>query len=95
MVALQKEKIESSEFKFEKITLDNLHSKLNRCTNTSEQKKKLSPSAAFEELIKLIFVKVEKNKELREKPGPDVEPILRILFSNPIGLPTKQKVKVR
>ena len=65
----QKALIDNARFNFEKITLDQLGELFQKIHNFIWTKEKKSPSAAFEELMKIIFVKIQKDKEIHAKFG--------------------------
>lgn len=73
--------IDNSPFEFTKIGLADLSSKFQRIHQYIWSKEKKSPSAAFEELIKVVFVKLQKDK-LLHKDGPNPKPAYKdVVFS--------------
>ena len=77
-----KREIDAQEFELKAITLDELHDKFRRMHRTIWQSEKKGPSAAFEELMKVVFVKIEKDRQLHEKLGNPPKPKYRdVVFS--------------
>lgn len=77
-----REELERSIFKFEKINLENLISLFQKIHKYIWSKEKMSPSAAFGELIKILFVKLRCDKKIHEKYGKAPEPSYKdIVFS--------------
>lgn len=64
-----KEEMDSSEFRFKSIPLAELATKFQRLHQEIWQSEKKLPSAAFQELIKIFFVKIRKDKEIHLKLG--------------------------
>lgn len=77
-----KKEIDAQDFQLEPVTLDELHEKFQRMHRTIWQSEKKGPSAAFEELMKVVFVKIEKDRQLHEKLGTPPKPKYRdVVFS--------------
>ena len=77
-----KEEIDAQEFDLTEPTLDELQDKFQRMHRTIWQSEKKGPSAAFEELMKIVFVKIECDRRLREKLGAPPRPKYRdVVFS--------------
>ena len=77
-----KEKLESTSFKFEKMSLDELASKFQKLHKEIWQSEKKSPSAAFQELIKIFFVKIRKDRDIHIKLGKSPKPKYKdVVFS--------------
>lgn len=78
----QRERSETADFKIERIALDLLISKFQKIHNYIWKKEKKKPSSVFEELIKLVFVKIRKDKELHAKFGNHpIPPTKDVVFS--------------
>jgi type I restriction enzyme M protein len=77
-----KEELEYSPFKFEKVSLDELASKFQKIHQEIWQSEKKGPSAAFQELIKIFFVKIRKDREVHLKLGDNPKPKYKdVIFS--------------
>lgn len=75
--------VDSSEFEFKKISLKELYEKFQKMHRYIWRTEKKSPSAAFEELMKIVFIKIKKDKELYDKLGPSPVPKYKdIVFSS-------------
>jgi len=73
---------ESNYFNFHKIPLSDLTQLFQRIHQQIWKKETMSPSAAFEELMKVIFVKIQKDKELYRKLGKHPKPTYKdVVFS--------------
>lgn len=73
--ALQaKEDIDSSAFPFEPIGLKELTDKFQKLHKYIWRTEKKGPSAAFQELMKIVFVKIQKDRQLYEALGPNPKP---------------------
>jgi type I restriction enzyme M protein len=73
--------IDNSPFKFAKIGLEDLGNRFQRIHQYIWSKEKKSPSAAFEELIKVVVVKLQKDK-LLHRDGPNPKPAYKdVVFS--------------
>lgn len=78
-----KDRLESSVFKFEQKSLDDLISLFQKIHKYIWSKEKMSPSAAFGELIKILFVKLRSDKKIHEKYGQNPAPSYKdIVFSS-------------
>ncbi len=67
-------KIKQSQFRFETIPLDVLGKKFQHLHRYIWTQEKKTPSAAFMELIKIVFVKLQKDKEIHQKLGHSPKP---------------------
>ena len=77
-----RETIEAQDFEFKEISLAELHNKFQRMHKIVWQAEKKGPSAAFEELMKVIFVKIEKDRQLHNLLGNPPRPKYRdVVFS--------------
>ena len=77
-----KEEIDKQDFDLKEITLDELQDKFQRMHRIIWQSEKKGPSAAFEELMKIVFVKIEKDRQLRKILGKGSKPKYRdVIFS--------------
>lgn len=75
--------IENEAFEFQPAGLEVLSDVFRRMHNTIWRAEKKSPSAAFQELIKIIFVKIEKDRQLHEKLGSNPKPKYKdVIFSS-------------
>ncbi|WP_337085488.1 restriction endonuclease subunit M [Elizabethkingia anophelis] len=82
LVTQQRENLDSKPFLFQKITLEQLFVKFQRLHQEIWKNEKKGPSAAFIELLKIIFVKIQKDKELHEKTGKSNKPKYKdVVFS--------------
>jgi type I restriction enzyme M protein len=78
----QREESEKKLFAFNKIALDTLFATFQRIHQFIWKKEKKKPSSVFEELIKLVFVKIRKDRELHEKYGDSPKPSKKdVVFS--------------
>jgi type I restriction enzyme M protein len=78
----QKEEKDEERFKFEKIPLKDLLVRFQKIHQYIWKKEKKKPSAVFEELIKLVFIKLQKDKELYDKLGAKPKPKKKdVIFS--------------
>lgn len=74
--------LEKSQFKFEKKSLEELGTLFQKIHQHIWSKDKMSPSAAFGELIKIIFVKLRCDKVIHEKYGKNPCPVYKdVVFS--------------
>ena len=74
--------LENAYFKFSKISLDELFSKFQKLHQEIWKNEKKGPSAAFMELLKIIFIKIQKDKELHQKLGKSIKPKYKdVVFS--------------
>ncbi|HHY0323230.1 TPA: restriction endonuclease subunit M [Vibrio cholerae] len=77
-----REELAYSPFKFEKVSLDELASKFQKIHQEIWQSEKKGPSAAFQELIKIFFVKIRKDREIHLKLGGNPKPKYKdVIFS--------------
>ena len=75
--------IENEAFEFEPVGLEVLSEVFRRMHNTIWRAEKKSPSAAFQELIKIVFVKIEKDRQLHQKLGANPKPKYKdVIFSS-------------
>ncbi|MEP2981594.1 MAG: N-6 DNA methylase [Lentilitoribacter sp.] len=75
--------IENRKFTFRTANLDILSETFRKMHNLIWKAEKKSPSAAFQELIKVIFVKIEKDRQLHNKLGPNPQPTYKdVVFSS-------------
>jgi type I restriction enzyme M protein len=66
--------LDDSVFELRTVSLPELTLKFQRMHQYIWTKEKMSPSAAFEELMKVVFVKIQKDRELHSKLGSDPKP---------------------
>ena len=77
-----KEEIDESLFAYKAINLEELGEKFKSLHTFIWRSEKKSPSSAFTELMKIVFVKISKDKELHEKLGDNPHPRYRdVTFS--------------
>ena len=69
-----KEKLDDSDFLLDTISLDELKTKFQKLHKEIWQSEKKGPAAAFNELIKIFFVKIRKDRELHDKLGTPPKP---------------------
>lgn len=75
--------IEGSAFPFGPVSLDVLSQKFQKIHQYIWTKEKKSPSASFEELIKILFIKLKMDRIIHQKLGPNPEPSYSdMIFSN-------------
>jgi type I restriction enzyme M protein len=63
------DELRDSDFALEPVSLDKIGSIFLKLHDYMREKEKKTPSAAFMELLKIVFVKIRKDRELREKIG--------------------------
>jgi type I restriction enzyme M protein len=63
------DELRESDFSLEPVGLDKIGSVFLKLHDYMREKEKKTPSAAFMELLKIVFVKIRKDRELREKVG--------------------------
>lgn len=77
-----REDLEFSDFKFERVSLDELAVKFQKLHQEIWQSEKKGPSAAFQELIKIFFVKIRKDRDVHLKLGSNPKPKYKdVVFS--------------
>jgi len=77
-----REDLEFSYFKFEKVSLDELALKFQKLHQEIWQSEKKGPSASFQELIKIFFVKIRKDRDVHLKLGNNPKPKYKdVVFS--------------
>lgn len=88
-----REELEYSDFTFEKVSLDELAGKFQKLHQEIWQSEKKGPSAAFQELIKIFFVKIRKDRDVHLKLGSNPKPKYKdVVFSqNWIASQTESK----
>jgi len=88
-----KEELELSSFEFDKVTLPELSNKFQKLHQEIWQSEKKGPGAAFQELIKIFFVKIRKDRDIHLKLGRNPKPKYRdVVFSqNWIATQTETK----
>jgi len=69
-----KEKLDDSSFAFDTVSLDELKTKFQKLHKEIWQSEKKGPAAAFNELIKIFFVKIRKDREVHDKLGSPPKP---------------------
>ncbi len=77
-----KEKLDLTSFDFKRIELHELAARFQRLHQEIWQSEKKGPSAAFQELIKIFFVKIRKDKDIHAKLGAAPKPQYKdVVFS--------------
>ncbi len=78
----EREESDKKLFPFDEIALDKLFATFQRIHQYIWKKEKKKPSSVFEELIKLVFVKIRKDRELHDKFGNAPKPSKKdVVFS--------------
>lgn len=78
-----REDIDNERFKFEAISRSELHNKFQKLHKFIWKAEKKSPSAAFVELMKIVFVKIKKDRQIHETLGSNPKPKYRdVIFSS-------------
>ena len=71
-----------SPFEIRKISLDEMSAIFTKLHKQTWETEKKTPSAAFQELMKIIFIKIKKDKELRRTIGETTQPKVKdVVFS--------------
>jgi type I restriction enzyme M protein len=81
LAAKKLEELNESTFKLEPIPLSELPSLFSRLHTFIWKAEKMTPSAAFEELMKIVFIKIKKDRELRQKIKTATPKVKDIVFS--------------
>ena len=77
-----KEELATKIFFFEKVSLEDLSRTFLKLHKEIWQSEKKGPSAAFQELIKVFFVKIKKDREIYDKIGVNPKPLYKdVCFS--------------
>jgi type I restriction enzyme M protein len=77
-----REELEFSDFKFERVSLEELAIKFQKLHQEIWQSEKKGPSASFQELIKIFFVKIRKDRDVHLKLGNNPKPKYKdVIFS--------------
>lgn len=77
-----KEELDNSHFLFEKVSLEELSTKFQKLHEEIWKSEKKGPSAAFQELIKIFFVKIRKDRDIHIKLGSNPKPKYKdVIFS--------------
>lgn len=77
----KRDELLESDFSLEPVGLDKISSIFLRLHDYMREKEKKTPSAAFMELLKIVFVKIRKDRELREKIGTKTPKVKEVVFS--------------
>lgn len=79
---LLREEIDESRFEYEAIDLEHMGEKFQKLHSLIWRSEKKSPSSAFTELMKIVFVKISKDREVHERLGNTPKPRYRdVTFS--------------
>jgi len=82
LIEEERKESEQAVFVFDKVTLDELLGRFQKIHQYIWKKEKKKPSSVFEQLMKLVFVKIRKDKELHIKYGHPLKPLkLDVVFS--------------
>jgi type I restriction enzyme M protein len=77
-----RKELDLSLFRFERVSLKELSSTFQKLHQEIWQSEKKGPSAAFQELIKIFFVKIRKDKDIHVKLGKKPKPkYMDVVFS--------------
>lgn len=77
-----KEDLNDKVFEYEKISLEQLANKFRKLHQEIWQSEKKGPGAAFQELIKIFFVKIRKDRDIHIKLGANPKPKYKdVVFS--------------
>jgi type I restriction enzyme M protein len=80
--AKQREGIDNEPFAFAKVSVGDLIAKFQKIHTFIWKKEKKKPSAVFEELIKIVFVKLRKDRDLHSTFGSEPKPKYKdVVFS--------------
>ena len=78
----KREALMESPFQLRKLSLDEMSAIFTKLHKETWETEKKTPSAAFQELMKIIFIKIKKDKELRESFGNSTDPKVKdVVFS--------------
>jgi type I restriction enzyme M protein len=78
----KREDLMESSFRLEVISLDDMAMKFYRLHRYIWQTDVKFPGGAFQELLKIVFIKIKKDRELRAKIGPTAQPKVKdVIFS--------------
>ena len=82
LIEEERKESEQALFVFERVPLEELLERFRKIHQYIWKKEKKKPSSVFEELMKLVFVKINKDKELRAKYGVPLKPLKKdVVFS--------------
>lgn len=74
--------IAESSFRFEPVSLDEISRLFNKLHNYIWRTERKTPSAAFQELIKIVFIKIKKDREIYDRLGSQPSPKVKdVVFS--------------
>ena len=78
----KRENLMESAFRLETISLDEMAAIFSRLHTYIWQTDVKFPGGAFQELLKIVFIKIKKDRELRAKIGPSAQPKVKdVIFS--------------
>jgi type I restriction enzyme M protein len=75
------DELRDSDFPLDPVSLDKIGSIFLKLHDYMREKEKKTPSAAFMELLKTVFVKIRKDRELREEIGNRTPKVKEVRFS--------------
>jgi type I restriction enzyme M protein len=77
----KRQELQNSPFDLEPVTLEAVSAIFHKLHDYMREKEKKTPSAAFMELMKIVFVKIKKDRELRESIGDTTPKVKDVVFS--------------
>jgi type I restriction enzyme M protein len=77
----KREELQGSDFRLEPVSLETMSAVFAKLHDYMREKEKKAPSEAFTELMKIVFVKIRKDRELRERIGNAVPKVKDVVFS--------------
>jgi type I restriction enzyme M protein len=78
----KRNELDEADFELQPVTLEKMSAIFYKLHDYMREKEKKTPAAAFMELMKIVFVKIKKDRELRERIGRDTVPKVKdVVFS--------------
>jgi len=78
----KRDELDEADFELQPVSLDEISPIFYKLHDYMREKEKKTPAAAFMELMKIVFVKIKKDRELRERIGRDTVPKVKdVIFS--------------
>ncbi|HZS27529.1 MAG TPA: N-6 DNA methylase [Candidatus Angelobacter sp.] len=77
----KRQELQNSSFDLEPVSLETVSAIFHKLHDYMREKEKKTPSAAFMELMKIVFVKIKKDRELREAIGNVTPKVKDVVFS--------------
>jgi len=81
LAATKRDELDGSDFLFEPVSLEVVSDIFHKLHDYMREKEKKTPSAAFWELMKIVFVKIRKDRDLRERLGAATPKVKDVVFS--------------